>query len=82
MGEVDEARKCYSQALAICKETGHKNGEAMTYSDLGEFNRCCNNHKEAIECFRHACALFREIGDHKQESYQYSDLGTLYWSSF
>jgi len=66
------------KALAIRKEIGDKNGEAIDYAKLGAVFKSLGNHRKAKDNYEKALAISKEIAYRQGEGSCYGNLGTLF----
>ena len=58
-----QARSCYWQALAVCRQAGDRHGEAETLRDLGDLSAATGRHQTAHQLWRQALAIADDLGD-------------------
>jgi len=61
-GHYGRAAEHHQQALARCREIGHRAGEAHALTNLGAVYQQHGHYEQAAEHRQQALALFREIG--------------------
>ena len=84
LGQFTRAIDIFEQALAIARETGDREGEAIDLSNLGNCYADLGQIPRAIELYEQALAIARETGDREGEATclgnlanSYSDLGQI-----
>src|SRR5260221_10544360 len=80
LGELEEARKCYEEALRRSREIGECEGESTALNNLGSVYIDLGKMDEARGYLEEAIEISREIGDRRAESRRLNNLGGLYKS--
>jgi tetratricopeptide (TPR) repeat protein len=63
MRNPGQARSCYWQALAVCRQAGDRHGEAETLRDLGDLSGAIGRHETARQLWRQALVIADDLGD-------------------
>jgi tetratricopeptide (TPR) repeat protein len=79
LGDYRQAIDLYSQALAISREIGDREGEGIDLGDLGSCWFDLGDYQQAIDLHTQALAISREIGDRLGEGIDLGNLGSC-WS--
>ncbi|HEY7340867.1 MAG TPA: tetratricopeptide repeat protein [Ktedonobacterales bacterium] len=77
LGQPDEARRYYEQALAIRREVGDRAGEAVTLSNRGLLADGRGQKAEAKAYYEQALAIQQEIGARSGAGITLNNLGAL-----
>ena len=80
LGELEEARKCYEEALQTSREIGEREGESAALNNLGSVNIDLGKMEEARGHLEEAIEISRELGDRKAEGRRLNNLGELFAS--
>jgi CHAT domain-containing protein/Tfp pilus assembly protein PilF len=78
LGQYPKAIEYYQQSLAIFKEIGDREGEALSLNNLGVAYRSLGQYPKAIEYYQQSLAIFKEIGDREGEARSLNNLGNAY----
>ncbi|MBI4573344.1 MAG: tetratricopeptide repeat protein [candidate division NC10 bacterium] len=78
LGHMPEAIRHYTQALALHREIGDRQGEANQLANLGIVHRIKGDLDGATRHHTQALAIDREIGDRQGEANQLGNLGIVY----
>ena len=62
LGEYRQAIDLYTQALAIAREIGYRQGEGAALGNLGVCHQHLGEYRQAIDLLTQALAIVREIG--------------------
>ena len=68
----------YNQALKIWRETGSRQGEALTLNYIGRLYRDLGLHQTALDYYNQALPIWREVGNRNGEALALSDIGRAY----
>ena len=79
-GKYQEAKKCYEEALSITKDTGDREGEAVSNGKLGFVCHHLGEYAKAKKYHEKALAFTKEIGDRGYEASCYINLGNVFQS--
>lgn len=77
VGEVDQARNCFAEALALARELGDRKQESVYLGALGE-TYDLDEAEESIELHTKALEIARDIHDRQIEAEHLSSLGLIY----
>lgn len=77
-GRLDEAQEHLERALDLRRESGDRQGEAVTLSSLGTVHLLRQDYAVGEQRFEEAQAIYREIGDPQGEAIVMLDLARLY----
>jgi tetratricopeptide (TPR) repeat protein len=77
LGQPDEARRYYEQALAIAREVGNRGSEGSTLNSLGLLARNLGQPDEARRYFEQAVGILHEVGNRSGEATALYNLGSL-----
>ena len=77
-GQVEQSLTCYLQSEKICRETGDKEGEAMSLSGQGKAHTQLQDMEAAIERLESSLRIFQEIKMANGEADALSSLGAAY----
>ena len=80
LGEYQKAKEYHEKALAIKREFGDRNGEAVAYGNLGTVFSSLGEYHNAKEYHEKALAIGKEIGDRNGEAAHYGNLGSVFSS--
>ena len=75
-----KAKNLFEKALLISKETGNRNGEACSCTNLGAVYLSIGEYEKAREYLEKSLAIQTEIGDRSGEATSYTNLGVMYKS--
>ena len=75
--EYVKAKEYHEKALTIRKETGDKEGEGISYRNLGTVLHIVGEYGKAKEYHEKALAISQEIGDRRGEAVDCGNLGTV-----
>jgi serine/threonine protein kinase/tetratricopeptide (TPR) repeat protein len=78
VGRVDEARRCFEEALAVHRVTGDRRSEGLVLGNLGNLLTVEGQVEEASRCFEAALAIHREMGHRRFEGNALGNLGNLH----
>ncbi len=76
-GELDQAVRCYEEALRIDRETGNQEGEAADLIGLANTLYRRGDIHTAADYYRHALKVVRDLGNRLAESVCLANLGTI-----
>ena len=76
LGDYRQAIDLYTQALAIARDTGKRQGEASALGGLGICHHCLGDYRQAIDLHTQALAIARDIGNRRGEASALGNLGT------
>jgi tetratricopeptide (TPR) repeat protein len=79
-GQLEQAHRCYQQALTLFHGTGGRWGEANVLNNLGLHYKKRKCFSEACQCYLQALALFCEMGHSEREAATLKNLGHFWWS--
>ena len=68
LGRMDDALACQEASLAIARELGDREHEAMTLLQLGQVHGMAGRTDEGAELFETALAIHRELGNRSGEA--------------
>ncbi len=71
----NEAITCFQDALAICQETGDRNGEGRILNNLGSAHQEMRQFENAIAWYKDALAICKETDDRLGQGRTLSNLG-------
>ena len=77
-GKKQKSFEVYNQALAIWRELGSHQGEALTVNNIGRLYRDLGQHQTALDYYNKALPLWREVGNRNGEALALSDIGRAY----
>ena len=77
LGRLEEAQAHFERSLALCREVGNRQGEAIFTANLGSVFRPLGRLGQAREHDERSLALCREIGARRTEGYALGYLGAL-----
>ncbi|MBE7385096.1 MAG: tetratricopeptide repeat protein [Leptolyngbya sp. SIO1E4] len=75
IAQFREALQSFSQALAIYREIGNRQGEANTLGSLGRAYHSLGDYEQAINFQQQSLAIAQEIGDRRREAISLRNLG-------
>ena len=75
---LQQAIEHYTQALAIDRKVGNRQGEGGGLGNLGNAYRALGQYKEAAEHYTQALEISRAIGDRRGEGTDLNNLGLMY----
>jgi tetratricopeptide (TPR) repeat protein len=78
LGSPAEALPLGERALALYREIGHAEGEAMAQTALGYAHRHLRQYHRAIKAFEESLAIDRELGSRYWEAHSLDQIGDLY----
>jgi tetratricopeptide (TPR) repeat protein len=78
MGDYVAARKHFSQALAIWRDLGDKQGQGIALGNLGQIAGELGQYEVARDHYQEALNLMREVGDRHGEAIDLLNLGIVY----
>ena len=67
LGEYRQAIDLHTQALAIARDTGDRQGEGIAWATWGTATASLGDYRQAIDLHTQALAIAREIGDRQGE---------------
>jgi tetratricopeptide (TPR) repeat protein len=76
LGEYRQAIDLFTQALAIFRDIGDRQGEGSVLANLGICYRRLGDYRQAINLYTQALAIFRDIGDRQGEGNALVNLGS------
>jgi DNA-binding winged helix-turn-helix (wHTH) protein/tetratricopeptide (TPR) repeat protein len=79
LGRSAEASDAFSEAAALFRKEGDRNGEAGAWINLANEASSRGEYTGALGLYRKAMATFRETGDRKGEAHALSDLAGMDW---
>ncbi len=79
LGQSAEASGAFSEAAALFRKGGDRNGEAGAWINLANEASARGEYPGALGLYRKAMATFRETGDRKGEAHALSDLAGMDW---
>jgi tetratricopeptide (TPR) repeat protein len=77
-GHYPGAARALDEALGICRDLGHQQGQANALSFLGEVRRAARDYPGAARALEEALGLYRDIGHRGSEAEALNQAGTLY----
>jgi len=77
IGEYQQSKNYFDQAITLQREIGNKHGEAVTLTNHGELLRIHGDYKQARQHFETALSLSAEPPDPQLKSVIYHNLGLL-----
>ncbi len=77
LGQPEEARHYYEQALAVLREVGDRGGEGTTLNNLGSLADHLGQPEEARRYSEQALTVLRKVGDRGGEGVTLNNLGLL-----
>lgn len=77
MRDMEKARECYQQALAIHRGLGERRAIARALGNLGALHHDLKSFDEALANYQRALAIFRETGDKRAEGLFLTNTGLL-----
>jgi tetratricopeptide (TPR) repeat protein len=80
LGDYRQAIDLYTQALAIDREIGDRQGEGADLTGLGSCHLSLGDYRQAIDLYTQALAIAREIGDRQGEGADLTGLGSCHLS--
>jgi tetratricopeptide (TPR) repeat protein len=80
MGEYRQAIDLYTQALAIDRDTGDRQGEGVDLGGLGLCHYRLGDYRQAIDLNTQALAIARDTGDRQGEGFDLGCLGNCHYS--
>ena len=78
--KYNEAKGLFIKALKIALETGHEEGTAECYDNLGSIFKSLGEYVEAKEHYEKALAIAEKIGDRETEAKCNGNLGSIFHS--
>ena len=78
--KYNEAKELFIKALKIALETGHEEGTAECYDNLGSIFKSLGEYVEAKEHYEKALAIAEKIGDRETEAKCNGNLGSIFHS--
>ena len=79
LGEYRRAIDLYSQALAIARDIGDRQGEGNPLGNLGLCHYSLGEYRRAIDLYTQALAIARDIGDRQGEGNALGNLGNCHY---
>jgi tetratricopeptide (TPR) repeat protein len=79
LGEYRRAIDLHTQALAIDRDTGDRQGEAAGLGNLGNCYSSLGEYRRAIDLHTQALAIDRDIGDRQGEGADLGNLGNCHY---
>jgi tetratricopeptide (TPR) repeat protein len=80
LGDYRRAIDLHTEALAIDRETGNRDGEAASLSNLGTCHQSLGDYRRALDLHTEALAIYRETGNRDGEAASLTNLGTCHQS--
>ncbi len=80
LGEYRQAIDLHTQALAIDRDTGYREGEAADLGNLGNCHYSLGEYRQAIDMHTQALAIARDTGDRYGEGLTLGNLGLCHYS--
>ena len=80
LGEYRQAIDLYTQALAIYRDIGDRQGEGAALGNLGLCHYSLGEYRQAIDLHTQALAIARDIGDRQGEGAALGNLGNCHLS--
>lgn len=77
LGDHEQARSCYEQALAIAREVGNRQGESANLHNLGLLAKQRGANDDARRLYEQALAIMRKLGNRAGEGRALTSLGIL-----
>ena len=81
LGEYRQAIDLHTQALAIARDIGDRQGEGVTLGNLGNCHTSLGEYRQAIDLHTQALAIARDIGDRYGEANALDYLGRAWLAS-
>jgi tetratricopeptide (TPR) repeat protein len=78
VGEYHQAIDLYKQFLAIAREIGDRDGEAISLIGLGNAYDSLGEYQQAIDFLQQSLAIAQQIGDRNGEANSLNNLGNVY----
>ncbi len=78
MGQGLEALKNYDQAIALFRQAGERNGEALVLNDMGPAYAELGQKQKSLEVYNQAMQIWHETGNRQGEALTLNDIGRLY----
>ena len=75
LGDYRQAIDLYTQALAIARDTGNRQGETSALGGLGICHQRLGDYRQAIDLHTPALAIVRDIGNRRGETSALGNLG-------
>ena len=75
LGDYRQAIDLHTQALAIARDTGDRQGEGAALGNLGLCHYSLGEYRQAIDLHTQALAIARDIGDRQGEGTALGNLG-------
>ena len=75
LGEYERAIDLHTQALAIDRDIGNRQGEGVALANLGSCRSSLGEYERAIDLYTQALAIARDIGDRQGEGTRLGNLG-------
>jgi tetratricopeptide (TPR) repeat protein len=79
LGDYRQAIDLHTQALAIARDTGNRQGEAADLGNLGLCHYSLGDYRQAIDLNTQALAIARDIGDRQGEGVWLGNLGLCHY---
>jgi len=76
--DYSKAYEKIDEGLAIAKEMGNKEGEAIAYSRYGKIHASNNHYDDAIKMFQNTLEIWEQIGYNPGVAMSYSNLAAVY----
>ncbi len=78
LGQKEEARKYFEQALRLFQEIGERGGEVQSLNHLGEVYSALSQKEQALACYERALSICEEIEDIEGKGLTLNNLGKIY----
>ncbi len=75
LGDYRQAIDLHTQALAIERDTGNRQGESIELGWLGNSHYSLGDYRQAIDLFTQALTIDRDVGDREGEGWYLGNLG-------
>ena len=80
LGEYERAIDLHTQALAIARDTGDRQGEGVHLGNLGNCHTSLGEYERAIDLYTQALAIARDTGNRRGEGIRLGNLGNCHGS--
>jgi tetratricopeptide (TPR) repeat protein len=78
LGDYRQAIDLHTQALAIARDTGNRQGEGRHLGNLGSCHASLGNYPQAIDLYTQALAIDRDLGNRHGEGIRLGNLGSCH----
>ena len=79
LGQMEQSRDCFEQALALCKATGNRKEEGWALNNIGRVYADTGNKQQALDYYEEALEVHKEVGNLGGESTVLTNIGWAHY---